>query len=61
MSNEQLIIQLLLEYAIRMQVAGNILNRAQAENRDVTDEEVDNSEISRDAALLKAKQSIGGA
>lgn len=60
-SNAILITQLLLDYALRMQEASNLLNRAATEGRDVTDEEVEASSLRRDAALARLGQVISGA
>lgn len=60
-SNAILITQLLLEYAWRMREAAQLLNTAAAENRDVTEDELDASSLRRDAALHRAGQVISGA
>lgn len=59
--NYLMIVELLLEYAIKSQAAAQLLNQAALENRDVTDDEVDQSTLRRDAALLRAGQVISGA
>lgn len=60
-TNTAMIIQLLLEYALKSQAAAQLLNQAAAEGRDVTDEEVDQSDLRRDAALARLGQVISGA
>lgn len=59
--NYALLLQLLMEYAIKSQAAAQLLNQAAAEDRDVTDDEVDQSDLRRDAALARLGQAISGA
>jgi len=54
-SNILIITQLLLEYALKMQEASALLQKAALENRDVTDDEVVQSKLKRDAALALAE------
>jgi hypothetical protein len=53
-SNVLIITQLLLEYALKMQEASQLLQKAALENRDITDDEVVQSKLRRDAALSLA-------
>lgn len=53
MSNALILTQLLLQYAAKMQEIGQLFAAANAQGRDVTDEEVDASGLKADAALAK--------
>jgi len=59
MSNALLLVQLLLQYASKLQEIGGLFAKANAEGRDVTDEEVSASSVARDVAIAKAEASIG--
>jgi len=56
--NAQILIQLLLQYAIKLQEIGAMFRLAEAEDRDVTDAEVDASSLKRDVALAKTQATI---
>ncbi len=56
--NALLLTELLLQYALKAQSVGRLLNQAHAEGRDVTDAEVNASEVARDAAIARAQAII---
>lgn len=59
MSNAMLLAQLLLQYTLKAQEIARLFAQATAEGRDVSDDEVAASAVSRDAAIAKAQQSVG--
>lgn len=57
-TNAQLLVQLLIQYAVKLQEIGALLRNAELEGRDVLDEEVDATSLKRDAALAKTQATI---
>lgn len=54
--NVQLLIQLAAMYATKLLEVNTLLTPAAQEGRDVTDAEIEQSRVKRDAAILKAEQ-----
>ena len=54
-SNALLLLDLALEYALKLQQISSLLLKAQQEGRDVSDEEVAASAVARDAAITAAR------
>lgn len=57
-TNAQLLVQLLIQYATKLQEIGTLFRNAALAGRDVTDEEVDATSLKRDAALAKTQATI---
>lgn len=59
MKNALILVQLATDYALKLQEIGNLFRTAIAEGRDVTDEEVSRSKVSRDVQLAKTASTVG--
>lgn len=57
-NNLLLLTQLLLDYTLKMQEIGILFRRAQAEGRDVTQEEIDGSKLALDAQIARTQEAI---
>lgn len=57
--NALLLTNLLLTYLMKAQEVGSLFAQANAEGRDVTDDEVNASGVAADAALLRASGRFG--
>lgn len=58
MNNALLLTNLVLQYAVKLQEIGELLGRAAFEKRDVTDSEIDETSLKRDAAIERAQAAI---
>lgn len=56
--NVLLLVELVLQYAVKLREIGVLFRTAQIEGRDVTDEEVDSSSFARDAAIANTESTI---
>lgn len=56
--NILLLTQLATNYAVKLQEIGNLFRTAAAEGRDVSDEEVSRSTVSRDVQLAKTASTV---
>lgn len=56
--NALILVQLATDYALKLQEIGNLFRNAMAEGRDVTDEEVGRSKVSRDVQLAKTASTV---
>jgi hypothetical protein len=59
LANGVILAQLAIDYALKLQEIGNLFRNANTEGRDVTDEEVSRSKVSRDVQLAKTASTVG--
>jgi hypothetical protein len=58
MSNALLLSKLILQYTTKLQEIADLFSNAEIRNRDVTDAEIDETSLKRDAAIARAQMTI---
>jgi hypothetical protein len=58
MNNALLLAKLILQYTTKLQEIADLFSNAQIHNRDVTNAEIDETSLKRDAAILRAQMTI---